>query len=208
MPEASVQQQLASVLAAALEYSTSLRSLMAYLQEPDDRCSCAEGQKAHPGDGDEEPDSSFQGPFHERWKTYRTKRSVLGEALNYHQVLLGSGQPDVTTKIATDMEKIDLSLHLNLGQDDGRDIDVEKLIDKLARASYRVDQSRKVKALVPPVFNVDLESAEAISAAGKRGPVPNQGSVESILAGLPWLYQVSLVSWMLTCLLPRGPNLR
>ena len=94
------------------------------------------------------------------------------------QCSLGRGQPGLTHEDRDrSWKRSTMSLHLKLGQDDGALAStVEKLIDKLARASYRVDQSRKVKALVPPVFNVDLEYGEAISAAGKRDPaLPSAG---------------------------------
>lgn len=186
--ETAIKEQLARILKAGLECSTSLRSLTGHLARLDNQCGC-----------DETDQSPEEAPLHKRWTTYRMARSVLGGAIEHYHKLLEPNKPTITTGIRGILQTIDDAISPVLNKHRRSERNVERTIEALAEASERVDQARKAQELIPPVFNVELQYLEAISAIRPPDPanVAKPGSVVSILSELPWLYHVSLVVWMI-----------
>ena len=200
----------------SLEYSTSFRILATYFanNEAPMETDFETDEPAQPtatiamNSGSDDPDqrsvmsAASKQTMHERWQSYRTKRRVLEGALRYY--LDRTGKDDVqkthpAIELRTVLDQIDGALRRPIPTKVGSDWIAETVIDKLADASYRVDQARKVEALVPPVIDVDRDYLDATtkSRQGDRPGSKPVESVDSILTTLPWLYQISLVGWTL-----------
>ena len=191
-----------ATFSASLEYARSLRLVVNQLVTATKAIEPV-GEPDEPGQHKLVPSASGMA-MNALWDSYRSSRQALDSALRYYLDRSDGNAVNAhhpVTQIRWDVVGIDEALRQPITFKGTPSLSAENLFRPARRASSFVEQARDVEALVPPVIDVDRDFAATVSElrpGACRSSSRLQGSLDTILTGLPWFYQVAAIAaWML-----------